>query len=60
MNPEGSPCAHKGCKCRVAEGGEKPVMWDGKAYCTQRCADGRGCDHEGCNCGAFPAPEPEI
>jgi hypothetical protein len=33
-------------------------MQDGKAYCTQRCADGRGCDHEGCNCGSFPTSEP--
>jgi hypothetical protein len=58
MTQEGPiACAHKDCKCRFGQ--DSAVQSQGKMFCTQRCADGRGCDHEGCNCGDFPAPEPE-
>lgn len=51
-------CAEKSCKCRFDRA--SAIEFEGMLYCTQRCADGRGCDHEGCNCGSFPAPEPEL
>jgi hypothetical protein len=58
MNHEGpNACAHKGCKCSVQS--DAAAKSEGLLFCTERCADGRGCDHEGCNCGSFPAPEPE-
>jgi hypothetical protein len=50
-------CAFEACKCEPT--GETMVRKDGAAYCSERCADGRGCDHADCNCGDFPAPEPE-
>ena len=50
-------CAHKSCDCRFDRG--TAIESEGKLYCTERCAEGRGCDHEGCNCGSFPAPEPD-
>jgi hypothetical protein len=45
-------CAHRGCDCEVSA---DAVQRQGRAYCSERCADGRGCDHRDCNCGAFPA-----
>jgi hypothetical protein len=51
-------CAHKACKCRVEAA--DAVRQNGAVFCSQRCADDRGCDHEGCNCGDFPAPEPQV
>jgi hypothetical protein len=50
-------CAHKGCDCSLAA--DQRVARDGELYCSERCADGRGCDHQDCNCGDFPAAEPE-
>lgn len=49
-------CAHKSCKCHA----DTPdgVRYEGLLYCSQRCADDRGCDHKDCNCGDFPTAEP--
>jgi metallothionein len=41
-------CAHQGCGCTVDAG--KGVEKNGKSYCSQGCADGKGCDHPGCTC----------
>ena len=51
-------CARKTCKCHCQ--GDDCVRYAGLLYCSQRCADGRGCDHEDCNCGAFPTAEPHA
>lgn len=45
-------CAHSGCKCRIDP--NTAVQHEGKTYCSERCADNRGCDHHDCNCGVFP------
>ena len=53
-------CAHARCKCSIDSA--LAVAHDAKTYCSERCADGRGCDHHGCNCGVFPteeAPKPD-
>jgi hypothetical protein len=57
MAAASSKCAFKPCKCNVDPSAE--VQREGKAYCSNRCVDGRGCDHAGCNCGAFPTAEPD-
>lgn len=49
-------CAAESCVCHVDA--NTAVQAAGQLYCSQRCADGRGCDHTGCNCGDFPAAEP--
>jgi metallothionein len=49
-------CAAEDCVCEVEE--TAAVIAQGDAYCSERCADGRGCDHAGCNCGEFPTAEP--
>ncbi len=49
-------CAAESCSCHVDS--QNAVKVEGRLYCSQRCADGRGCDHAGCNCGDFPAAEP--
>ncbi len=56
MDPAKVMCAHKTCKCRCDH--DECVRYEGLMYCSQRCADNRGCDHEGCNCGTFPTAEP--
>jgi Prokaryotic metallothionein len=55
---EPSTCAFDPCECALAS--EQTVRRDGAEYCSERCADGRGCDHAGCNCGDFPEEEPSI
>lgn len=50
MNTE-QVCEYDECSCQVDAA--SAVSQGGKDYCSQRCADGRGCDHPGCNCGAF-------
>jgi hypothetical protein len=50
-------CAGSSCLCHIDS--ETAVRSEGQLYCSQRCAEGRGCDHAGCNCGEFPAAEPE-
>jgi hypothetical protein len=49
-------CAGEDCNCEFEM--DSAAVVDGRAYCSQRCADGRGCDHAGCNCGEFPTAEP--
>jgi len=56
MDPAKVMCAHKTCKCRCDH--DECTRYEGLLYCSQRCAENRGCDHEGCNCGAFPTAEP--
>lgn len=51
-------CEYKSCKCTTTTG--EAIRSEGHTYCSQRCADGRGCDHEHCNCGNWPEPEPEV
>lgn len=57
MDNSSSKCAHDRCTC-VNEP-NLAVTYEGKTFCSERCADGRGCDHHGCNCGEFPTDEPE-
>lgn len=56
MDPEKVMCAHKTCKCHCHA--NECVRFAGLLYCSQRCADDRGCDHADCNCGQYPAAEP--
>lgn len=49
-------CARKTCKCHCDH--DECVSSEGLLYCSNRCAEDRGCDHEGCNCGDFPTAEP--
>jgi hypothetical protein len=51
-------CAFETCDCKLS--GEQVISREGKQYCSERCADGRGCDHAECNCGEFPEAEPMI
>ncbi len=51
-------CAFKPCECELAN--QPTVQREGAEYCSERCADGRGCDHATCNCGDFPEEEPSI
>lgn len=55
MTSSNQNCAHGGCKCLNDPALE--VTHEGKTYCSERCADGRGCDHHDCNCGVFPTEE---
>ena len=54
--PEIKRCAAESCVCEVERA--DAVSSEGSLYCSERCADGRGCDHAGCNCGEFPTAEP--
>ena len=58
MTPTLQHCAFKPCKCTLDP--VHAVHRDGQAYCSERCADGRGCDHSHCNCGEYPEPEPDL
>ena len=60
MKNDSMLCRYEDCLCRVS--GANAVHYDGGSYCSQRCADGRGCDHAGCNCGKFAteAVEPHL
>lgn len=42
-------CAHKGCSCQVIP--SQGVHMNNKLYCSQECADGKGCHHSNCTCG---------
>jgi hypothetical protein len=55
MTASTARCAHAQCKC--SNDSELAVTYEGKTYCSERCADGRGCDHHDCNCGVFPTEE---
>ena len=55
MDPKTDTCQHAGCDCPV---GADAVMRNGEAYCSERCADDRGCDHPDCNCGDCPEGRP--
>ena len=52
METSSNACAHDRCKCPIEPA--MAVSHDGKTFCSERCADNRGCDHHGCNCGVFP------
>lgn len=47
-------CACESCNCVVSL--SDAVMKDGKAYCSEACANGHpgggGCGHPGCSCHA--------
>jgi hypothetical protein len=49
-------CQAVSCICEVAI--EVAVQHEGRYFCSERCAEHRGCDHAGCNCGKFPSAEP--
>lgn len=49
-------CAAESCVCQLERA--QAVSREGLLYCSERCAEGRGCDHADCNCGEFPAAEP--
>jgi len=50
-------CAMEGCSC-ILEDDVIPVTRGEERFCSERCADQRGCDHAGCNCGDYPEEEP--
>src|ERR1700759_1963297 len=54
---ESTECAYKPCTCDVQTA--TAISANGKRFCSERCAEGRGCDHADCNCGEFPEAEPE-
>ena len=47
--PGQTKCAHDRCQCQVLA--DKAVTKDGRLYCSQDCADGKGCNHQNCACG---------
>jgi hypothetical protein len=51
-------CDHPGCKCVVQS--VELVQRDEKVFCSERCADNRGCDHHDCNCGVFPTEQAAL
>lgn len=51
-------CDHAGCKCVVHSA--EMVQRNEHVYCSERCADDRGCDHHDCNCGGFPTEEASV
>jgi hypothetical protein len=55
MNDSAMECAYKRCDCHVTRGAA--VRRGERLYCSELCADGRGCPHKDCNCGQFPAEE---
>jgi hypothetical protein len=55
-NPASQTCAHKDCECAV---NAASVAQGGKRYCTQECADGKGCAHLNCGCGSELETETE-
>jgi hypothetical protein len=55
--PQANNCQHPHCKCSLDDE-RRVVQREGHSYCSERCADQRGCDHHGCNCGVFPLEEP--
>jgi hypothetical protein len=57
MTQTQAECAFEGCSC-VLDEEERPITRGGEQFCSERCADQRGCDHADCNCGDFPEQEP--
>ncbi|MGE0861462.1 MAG: metallothionein [Gammaproteobacteria bacterium] len=45
-------CAHDTCQCSVAPHEQHGSHAQGQAYCSEGCANGRGCNHQGCGCAA--------
>lgn len=41
-------CAGDSCLCHVEA--ETAVRLESRLFCSQRCAEGRGCEHTGCTC----------
>lgn len=41
-------CQHENCGCQIKD--DSAVHHDGKFYCSQDCAEGRGCTHANCGC----------
>jgi hypothetical protein len=50
-------CALERCCC-ILGSDVSPVTRGEEQFCSERCADQRGCDHADCNCGDFPEEEP--
>jgi hypothetical protein len=48
-------CAGRSCSCQVSAAAA--VREHGQLYCSQGCAEGRGCDHAGCSCHEVLAGE---
>ena len=44
-------CAAQGCKCNVAND-ESSFKNEFGIFCSQECAEGKGCGHAGCDCAA--------
>lgn len=46
-------CDHEPCHCVP---GPDDAFTKGKSvFCSEACADGKGCDHTECNCGDYRA-----
>lgn len=46
-------CDHEPCHCVP---GPDDAFTKGKSvFCSEGCADGKGCDHTECNCGDYRA-----
>lgn len=44
-------CSYDSCDCKVADD-ENHVKTANGVFCSQGCADGKGCDHPDCNCAS--------
>lgn len=44
-------CAAEGCNCKVADD-ETSFKNDAGLFCSQECAEGKGCHHSGCGCAS--------
>ncbi|NWO08792.1 MAG: hypothetical protein HLX50_24740, partial [Alteromonadaceae bacterium] len=44
-------CSSEGCTCRVADD-ENHVKSAEGIFCSEDCAEGKGCQHPGCNCAS--------
>ena len=51
---EPTRCAHVGCNC---PGIPQVASNDTHLFCSDACAEGKGCDHPGCNCGQQTAED---
>ena len=52
VNPDGTYlCSHDSCNCRVADDKNHTKTAEG-IFCSEGCAEGKGCTHSDCNCSA--------
>lgn len=51
-------CSNGPCTRDVSP--ENVVPHDGKNYCSQGCAEGRGCEHPECGCSDLAQQTPET